>query len=235
MHTQTAVLYIKNSSSSHNFRLINYLKSYITRINQAGLRLKFETADEKNAEFYKENNIYGFPAITLNGNTVVGNQEIEAFLNNIISRKPTADNEEDVSDWLIKTITTHADGSRINNQRQPNPGQSKTVKEPDVDSDDEEDESKTLHAQIQKALRDRQKRDPKFGLGMHQNLPSPKQSKTPPAEEIKHQRPQRTQRPTRQPRPANISEETSASIQKVISQPKSTDDELLNKLFANQG
>lgn len=236
MEHQTATLYIKDSSSPNNYRLITFLKEHLSRINQAGLRIVCKIANTNESDFYKEHDIYGFPALMLNNAVSIGNQEIEQFLVKIMNRRTAPKNdEEDVENWLIKTVKTHSNGAPF---MPPKPrgytGSDRQKTEepliPSADSDDEDDdESKKLQMQVQQALRDRIARDPKFGKGMQTAPPPPAASGN---TDDQHTRQIKSRQRKPPPRPSNTG--GSSIGQKIKSGVIPSDNELLNNLFANQ-
>lgn len=236
MPPQVAKLYIKDSTSPHNHRLIAFLKEYLTLINRAGLRIDCSIANPADAKQFENDGVHGFPALILNGIVSIGNQEIEQFLFKIIKRpQPTFDNDDDVANWLITTATTHSNGSRYipPNAKGASAQSRQKTEEPMVNdadtSDEDDDESKKLQEQIQKAMRDRMSRDPKFGKGIQSEnrISRP----TNPVSESR-QIPQKTQQIQR---PNNIGGGGGMPIgQKIKSGHHPSDDELLSNLLANQ-
>jgi len=242
--TTKAVLYIKDSSSSNNYRLFNYLEEMLPRTMRAGLQIDHRIAETNNAEYFKEQNIYGFPALILNSHIYVGNQDIENILNQIATRpqKPK-DDDDDVNDFLIKSVTTNSDGSRfVPPKARGVVGSSKSlsgqqsVAPNDDDEDDIDAESKKLQSDIQKALRDRQARDKNFGKGME---PSSSNKGTTRQIQEGPNRPEGLQNPnlrqTREPKPRPSNIKPPVLERKVIARPTNPDDALLNKLYENQG
>jgi len=251
MSVQTAIIYLKNSSSGQNYKLFAYIKEHITHINASGLFLKFEIANANDNEYFKERGIYGFPALEINGQTYIGNPDIEGILNKIMTQPRDAKTEEDdVQDFLFKTVTTNSNGSRFvppQMARAAPTDSNKSLLEQqqiyiDNDEDDEDEDAAAikLRNQFQQALMNRKKYDPKFGKGMEK--PQNNNKNTP---EGLYNSPKNIQQPilqskkvvTRRPSNANrtrISKVPPQQKQQVIAQPKNPDDELLNKLYENQ-